>query len=201
MKAVIYARYPSDNQREESIEGQVSKGIYFFAGIYGVGKSTLCQKLSQITSIPFYSASDLISEIDGEIYGVNKAVKDKNKNQDILISAIDHKLETVPSLILAGHFCIFDKEQNVEVLPEYVFKDLHILQIVLLEAPIDRINSNIRNRDAKDYSPDVLMTIKETEHYQACKIAGELRVPFLVHEMQFDSSDTESVAQFLTNGE
>ena len=179
----------------------MGKGIYFFAGIYGVGKSTLCQKLSQITSIPFYSASDLISEINGEIYGVNKAVKDKNKNQDILISAINHKLETVPSLILAGHFCIFDKEQNVVALPEFVFKDLHILQVVLLEAPIDRISSNIRNRDAKDYSPDALMTIKETEHNQACKIAGKLRVPFLVHEMQFDSSDTESVAQFLTNGE
>ena len=64
----------------------MGKGIYFFAGIYGVGKSTLCQKLSQITSIPFYSAGDLISEINGEIYGASKAVKDKNKNQDILIS-------------------------------------------------------------------------------------------------------------------
>ena len=179
----------------------MNKGIYFFAGIYGVGKSTLCQKLSQITSIPFYSAGDLISEINGEMYGANKAVKDKNKNQDILISAVDHKLETVSPLILAGHFCIFDKEQNVEVLPEYVFKGLHILQVILLEASIERICSNIKNRDAKDYRLDALKAIKEREHHQACKVAKELEVPFLIHEMHFDSSDLEKVMLFLTREE
>lgn len=44
-------------------------GIIFVAGIYGVGKSTLCERLSISIGIPCYSAGDLISAINGEIYG------------------------------------------------------------------------------------------------------------------------------------
>lgn len=36
-------------------------GTIFLAGIYGVGKSTLANKLSIRTNIPNYSAGDLIS--------------------------------------------------------------------------------------------------------------------------------------------
>ena len=48
-------------------------GIIFVAGIYGVGKSTLCERLSISIGIPCYSAGDLISAINGEIYGRNKS--------------------------------------------------------------------------------------------------------------------------------
>ena len=41
-------------------------GVIFVAGSYGVGKSTLCEKLSYRMDLPFYSASDLISEVNGE---------------------------------------------------------------------------------------------------------------------------------------
>ena len=63
-------------------------GVIFVAGVYGVGKSTLCEKLSKELSIPFYSASDLISKVNGESYGTNKVVKDKSQNQDILADVI-----------------------------------------------------------------------------------------------------------------
>ena len=36
------------------------EGVIFVAGIYGVGKSTLCEKLSKELKIPFYSSGDLI---------------------------------------------------------------------------------------------------------------------------------------------
>ena len=44
-------------------------GIIFVAGIYGVRKSTLCERLSISIGIPCYSAGNLISAINGEIYG------------------------------------------------------------------------------------------------------------------------------------
>ncbi len=46
-------------------------GVLFLAGIYGVGKSTLGETLSQRQGIPFYSAGDLISQVNAEIYGAN----------------------------------------------------------------------------------------------------------------------------------
>ena len=44
-------------------------GVVFIAGTYGVGKSTLCNNLSSVLGIPSFSAGDLISEVNGEIYG------------------------------------------------------------------------------------------------------------------------------------
>ena len=93
-------------------------GIIFVAGIYGVGKSTLCERLSISIGIPCYSAGDLISAINGEIYGRNKTVVNKEKNQDILVTAVNERLQKDKTFILAGHFCIFDKSFNVERLPE-----------------------------------------------------------------------------------
>jgi len=60
----------------------------FIAGAYGTGKSTLCSKLSAKIQIPFFSAGDLISEINGEQYGANKVVSDKKRNQTLLAKKV-----------------------------------------------------------------------------------------------------------------
>ena len=87
-------------------------GVFFIAGVYGVGKSTLCEKLSKKLRIPFYSSGDLISKDNGELYGANKVVKDKNKNQNILADAVRQIFLAYPSILLAGHFCIFNKKNR-----------------------------------------------------------------------------------------
>ena len=52
----------------------------FIAGVYGTGKSTICSALAERLHIPAFSAGDLISVINGEQYGANKAVADKDNN-------------------------------------------------------------------------------------------------------------------------
>lgn len=99
-------------------------GMIFIAGPYGVGKSTLCNALSKILRIPAYSAGDLISNINGEQYGANKAVQDKDANQDILAAEVKNILEQCPAILLAGHFCIFDKLNRVEKLPHSIFEKI-----------------------------------------------------------------------------
>lgn len=175
----------------------MADGVIFVAGTYGVGKSTLGQKLSQISLLPFYSAGDLISEVNGESYGANKVVQDKNKNQGILVEAVDNKLQTTPSIILAGHFCIFDKETNVDILPEHIFELLHIQKMVLLETSTERIAENLNKRDGKDYSLEAIETLKETERRQSKKIAKKINVPLLIHEMVFSEVDVLEVGAFL----
>lgn len=56
----------------------------------------LCVVLSKALAIPAYSAGDLISEINGERYGANKAVKDKNANQDILAVEVKKNWNNIP---------------------------------------------------------------------------------------------------------
>jgi len=50
-------------------------GTYFLAGIYGVGKSTIGEKLSTVLDIPFYSAGDLISQVNGELLRIKTRIR------------------------------------------------------------------------------------------------------------------------------
>jgi len=127
-------------------------GTIFVAGIYGVGKSTLCDTLSKELKIPAYSAGDLISSVNGERYGANKAVTDKISNQVILSMQVQKLLEVTPQILLAGHFCIFDKNNGVDYLPEIIFSDLNIERIRLLKAPVSTILRNLSLRDKKVYT-------------------------------------------------
>ena len=79
-------------------------GTIFVAGTYGVGKSTLCHKLSEALDVPEYSAGDIISEVNGEDYHVEKFVKDKATNQNILASKIKPLLVKFSAILLTGHF-------------------------------------------------------------------------------------------------
>lgn len=145
-------------------------GTIFVAGIYGVGKSTLCDTLSKELKIPAYSAGDLISSVNGERYGANKAVTDKISNQVILSMQVQKLLEVTPQILLAGHFCIFDKNNGVDYLPEIIFSDLNIERILLLEAPVSTILRNLSLRDKKSihsnkFCPYIMQRAKERGKY------------------------------------
>lgn len=171
----------------------MKNGIIFIAGVYGVGKSTLCKKLEEHLNIPAFSAGDLISEINGECYGANKAVKDKSANQNILIAAAKNKLTQTPTILLAGHFCIFNSINEVEILPEYVYKEMPLSRIILLETELERILKNIQSRDSKTYSKTNLNELIEKERTQAIKISFDLNIPLIIHPMHFDKTDVEKL--------
>lgn len=175
----------------------MDKTVIFIAGIYGVGKSTLCDKLKEKFNVSSFSAGDLISEINGETYGKNKVVKDKNENQNILISAVKKKLEEQPTFLLAGHFCIFNKSCDVEVLPDFVFKEIPISKIILLEADVQRVVDNIKQRDSKAYGIEAVERLALAERTQAESTSAMLGIPLYIHKMQFTQKDIEEVSTII----
>lgn len=177
----------------------MKESILFIAGVYGVGKTTLCNKLSAILKMPTYSASDLIFEAVGEQYGVNKAVSDKTKNQYALIDAVKEKLQIDDSIILSGHFCIFDHKNNIEILPEFVFKGLHIKAIILLETNIDVVIENLVRRDSRSYPLAAIKALIENEKAYALSISNKLNIPIYIHKMNFYNSDVEMILDFINN--
>ena len=172
-------------------------GTTFVAGVYGVGKSTLCDTLAVSLGIPAYSAGDLISQANGEKYGANKVVQDKEKNQDILAIKVAEKLEEYSSILLAGHFCIFDKENRVDKLPDTVFEKLQIEQILLLEADVNQIIYNLNNRDGKKYMQENLSMLLAEERSMAMKISELLNIPLYIHQMSFTKTDEETCIKFI----
>lgn len=172
-------------------------GTIFVAGAYGVGKSTMCELLSARLCVPTYSAGDLISRINGELYGANKAVQDKNKNQEILTHEVKRCLKQHPTILLAGHFCIFDKHNNVEVLPENVFESLCLECILLLEADKAAIIQNLSRRDGKQYTDKQIEFLCREEHLSAKAVSVQHLCPLYIHQMCFDESDLIRCLQLL----
>ena len=172
-------------------------GVLFLAGIYGVGKSTLGETLSQRQGIPFYSAGDLISQVNGEIYGANKVVADKVGNQDILAIQIDRLLKQYDRILLAGHFCIVNKHGEVDCLPQEAFKNLHLDKIILLEATEEQILEHLRARDSKKYSSELVEALMQTEREMAYAVSAELNCPIATYCMTYSSTDVLTIEQVL----
>lgn len=173
------------------------KKVIFVSGVYGVGKSTLCMNIAARLHLPYYSAGDLISEINGETYGRNKVVKDKNANQDILINRIEDKLEEYDSLLLAGHFSILGKNGDAELLPIEKYDDMHISSIILLESELNQIIDNLKGRDGKTYSKSQVEKIMSKERDMADAVSKRLGVPLLIHRMNFSNIDVDACCDFI----
>ena len=172
-------------------------GVLFLAGIYGVGKSTLGETLSQRQGIPFYSAGDLISQVNGEIYGTNKVVANKVENQDILAIQIERLLKQYDRILLAGHFCIVNKYGEVDCLPRDAFKNLHLDKIILLEAEEKQILNHLHARDAKKYSPELVAALMQTEREMAYTVSAELNCPIATYCMTYSPTDVLTIEQVL----
>ena len=99
--------------------------------------------------------------------------------------------------MLAGHFCIFNKSGEVELLPEFVYKEMPISKLILLETEIDTIINNIRSRDNKLYSLDAIKSLILTERKQAEIISEQLNLPLHVHKMNFDQTDVEKISDII----
>ena len=172
-------------------------GVIFLSGVYGVGKSTLATEISKSLNIPHYSASDLITQRNGEKYGANKIVKDKAQNQQILIDNVKQLLLHNERFILDGHFCIFNRQKEVEKLPEFVFKKILIEQIILLKAELDNVKDNLAKRDSSEYTVKQLTILQRQELRYAKTIAKELRVPIVIHTMEYNGEDFDKVLNLI----
>ena len=176
-------------------------GVIFVAGVYGVGKSTLCKQLSEVTQIPCYSASDLISKVSGEQYGANKAVANKFNNQDILAIEVHKQLKIQPRLLLAGHFCIFTKNNEVDYLPESVYHCLSIEKVLLLEANTEIILKNLSLRDKREYTYEQLFKLQQAERIVANAFTARTGCDFFSYSMRFEETDLNMCLTFIKKGD
>lgn len=179
----------------------LKKSTIFIAGVYGTGKSTMCSALSKMLHIPAFSAGDLISSINGEKYGANKAVTDKDGNQALLVERVQQLFKKYERIILAGHFCIFNANAGIEILPESVYHALSISQIILLETNSQTIISNLRRRDGMAYSLKSISKLIEKEREQSERISEQLNCSLSIYQMTFTDQDVQQIALLISQGE
>jgi len=92
-----------------AIKRTMTRKIIFIGGIHGVGKSTLRKKITNVMDIQSYSASSLIKSVSDLNFPSDKKIKGINKNQDLLIDAVDKYIDPNRYCLLDGHFCLLNQ--------------------------------------------------------------------------------------------
>lgn len=174
----------------------MDKNIIFIGGIHGVGKTTLCKKITEKSHIKHYSAGQLIKMLkngDGDIR--DKGVKNINSNQDLLVAAIDQYLDKSTFAILDGHFCLLNTKHEINRIPKEAFEAISPIAIITLHDAVTNIENKIMRRDGIKYNVNLLSSFQNEEIIYSADIADYLGIPHLL----FDVSDNiTSLINFIT---
>lgn len=165
------------------------KNIIFVGGIHGVGKTTICDKLSNELSIEHYSSSDLISMLDSQRIKQDKRVENIQDNQNMLLEAVKCFLDKDKAYLLDGHFCLMDNDHSIQQVPIKVFELLGIKGIVVISDYESKILERLKNRDNRDYSLEFIKRFQEKEICYANQVAEQIKVPLKIVNMSNEESD------------
>ncbi|MEW8974415.1 MAG: ATP-binding protein [Tissierellaceae bacterium] len=153
--------------------------IIFVSGIHGVGKTTLCNTISEQIGINSYSSSNLIREFK-ELSSNKKTVDNVNKNQDILLESIRLNIEEEREYILDGHFILIDENYELKELPLSTFRDMNIKAIIILYEDVDIILERLSSRDEVSYTKDFIEDFQRKEIERGIEVAKILDKPYKV---------------------
>jgi len=164
----------------------MDKNIIFVGGIHGVGKTTLCKKITDELHIKHISASQLIKMLkNGDSDNRDKGVKNINSNQDLLIAAIDQYLDKSAPAILDGHFCLLNTKHEIKRIPKETFAAISPIAIITLHDAVANIENKITRRDGINYNVKLLSSFQDEEISHSADVANYLEIPHLL----FDVSD------------
>lgn len=168
--------------------------MIFIGGIHGVGKTSLCKKLSEVYKLKHYSASALIAEEKSEQFEKDKRIDQIGKNQDFLLSSLKRKIKNDEHFLLDGHFCLLNKVGEITKVPLETFVTLSPLGIIVLTDSVNEIFNRLGQRDNMSYDISLLNAFQEEEVDYAEKVAYRLNIPFMVGK----SSNPEVYHQYIT---
>lgn len=154
--------------------------ILMLGGIHGVGKSSLCKRIKEACKYEVYSASQLMRDYHQNKVDDKKRVEDVKLNQNILLSAIDTYVPEGARMILDGHFCLLNTNNDVSEIPLETFQSIGVKGIIVLTDNVDIIINRLSARDGTQYSSDFVNDFQDKEVNYARLIAGKLDVELLV---------------------
>ncbi|WP_431293482.1 ATP-binding protein [Pedobacter sp. P26] len=154
------------------------KNIAFVGGIHGVGKSTICKKICDELNITYLSASDVLKWKAIKKNYKDKKVEDIPYTQNQLILGLKGLIKDNQYYLLDGHFCLWDKQNNISKIPKEVFQEINPLCLSVVIDEVSEIKNRLERRDNLPYVYTKLeeMQLSEIEH--AKTIASHLKTSF-----------------------
>ena len=147
--------------------------LIFIAGVHGVGKGYLCSFAKDDFGVTHVSASELIKNNSNIKFDNSKLTATPDKNQSILLTALNALKSKVSNILLDGHFTLINKNGDIEVLKQEVFEERGLDGVILVEESPDTDGSDIT------YDLNKLM---EAERENAKYVTNKINVPLIILE-------------------
>jgi adenylate kinase len=155
----------------------VKRNLIFVGGIHGVGKTWLCDALSDRLGFEHLSASTLIRKARNAPITTNKSVKDVDENQGALLNVLADTIQSDKAYIMDGHFCLLGDNGAIIDIPNAVFHAVSPKAIIAVFDEPDAIVTRLRERDGKEYSQNFFNDFQIRELTRAKDIADSLGIP------------------------
>lgn len=162
--------------------------IIFIGGIHGVGKGTLCERIESELGIVHLSASEVLKWKELNVDSSDKRVTDIDSTQDRLLNNLKGIINPGQTYLLDGHFCLLNKENQIEKVPEDVFIGINPKKIIVVSENPEIISKRLSQRDGRIYETSLLKEMQNTEIEHAKYISNLLGVE--MYKIQSDSYDT-----------
>lgn len=161
--------------------------IIFIGGIHGVGKGTLCERIESELGIVHLSASEVLKWKELNVDSSDKRVADIDSTQDRLLNNLKWIIIPGQTYLLDGHFCLLNKENKIEKVPEDVFIGINPKKIIVVSENPEIISKRLSQRDGRIYETSLLKEMQNTEIEHAKYISNLLGVE--IYEIHSDSYD------------
>lgn len=156
------------------------ENISFVGGIHGVGKSTICKSICEKFNINYLSASEVLKWSKLNTDTKNKKVDDISLTQNLLINGLNEQVIKGEHYILDGHYCLFNKEGNVERIPFDTFKKINPTSLHVITGDINEIKKHLEERDQRPYIYRLLEEMQDAEIEYANEISQKVQRPLII---------------------
>jgi adenylate kinase len=164
--------------------------LIFIGGVHGVGKTFFCDQIAKEINLITCSASKIIADKRKQEFSNNKRISHIKENQDILLEAIEDLSLEENVLLLDGHFCLVNKENKIEPIPQDTFSKLSPRGIIVLtDAPINIYSRlSMRNKGVV-FDSEFIEKLQNEEVSYSKKISKSLEVPLFFQHIAEDINE------------
>lgn len=106
-----------------------------------------------------------------------KKVEDIPFTQNRLITGLKNTLQEDKNYILDGHYCLLNKDNEVENISLDTFKQINPITLVLILGDVKEIKNRLEKRDNKPYEYGLLEHLQNSELAYSKDLSDVLNVP------------------------
>lgn len=173
--------------------------VIFIGGIHGVGKSTICQHICRELNMEYLSASEVLKWEDINEDVKNKKVENIPFTQNRLITGLKNALQEDKNYLLDGHYCLLNKDNEVEKISLDTFNQINPIALVLILGDVKEIKKRLETRDNKPYEFELLERLQNSQLAYAKVLSEVLNIPLHIGKNDDYSNILVSLREMIKN--